>query len=132
MYAFTYERPSATADAAKLVKAGGQALAGGQTMLAAVKQRLMQPEQLGDLGKIAEIKGIKKNGNNNVNGATVGHQQGGNNDDVQKHNPPPPARAAGRGGTNRGPKDLDPLAGKELDFPAPPKRVWEAIQAAQG
>jgi CO/xanthine dehydrogenase FAD-binding subunit len=31
MYAFTYERPSATADAAKLVKAGGQALAGGQT-----------------------------------------------------------------------------------------------------
>jgi carbon-monoxide dehydrogenase medium subunit len=43
MYAFTYERPSATADAAKLVKAGGQALAGGQTLLASMKQRLMQP-----------------------------------------------------------------------------------------
>ena len=54
MYAFTYERPSATADAAKLVKAGGQALAGGQTLLASMKQRLMQPEQLVDLGKIAE------------------------------------------------------------------------------
>ena len=60
MYAFTYERPAATADAAKLIKAGGQALAGGQTLLASMKQRLMQPEQLVDLGRIAELKGIKK------------------------------------------------------------------------
>ena len=87
MYAFTYERPTATADAAKLVKAGGQALAGGQTMLAAMKQRLMQPEQLVDLGKIAELKGIKKDGNNIVIGAMMRHQDVENNADVKKHIP---------------------------------------------
>jgi carbon-monoxide dehydrogenase medium subunit len=97
MYAFTYERPSATADAAKLVKAGGQALAGGQTMLAAMKQRLMQPEQLVDLGKIAELKGIKKDGNNIVIGAMVRHQDVENNADVKKHIPALAALAAGIG-----------------------------------
>lgn len=97
MYAFTYERPSATADAAKLVKAGGQALAGGQTMLAAMKQRLMQPEQLVDLGKIAELKGIKKEGNNIVIGAMVRHQDVENNADVKKHIPALAALAAGIG-----------------------------------
>jgi carbon-monoxide dehydrogenase medium subunit len=97
MYAFTYERPSATADAAKLVKAGGQALAGGQTMLAAMKQRLMQPEQLVDLGKIAELKGIKKAGNNIVIGAMVRHQDVENNADVKKHIPALAALAAGIG-----------------------------------
>jgi carbon-monoxide dehydrogenase medium subunit len=97
MYAFTYERPSATADAAKLVKAGGQALAGGQTLLASMKQRLMQPEQLVDLGKIAELKGIKKDGNNIVIGAMVRHQDVENNADVQKHIPALAALAAGIG-----------------------------------
>jgi aerobic carbon-monoxide dehydrogenase medium subunit len=97
MYPFTYERPSATADAAKLVKAGGQALAGGQTMLAAMKQRLMQPEQLVDLGKIAELKGIKKDGNNIVIGAMVRHQDVENNADVKKHIPALAALAAGIG-----------------------------------
>jgi carbon-monoxide dehydrogenase medium subunit len=97
MYAFTYERPSATADAAKLVKAGGQALAGGQTMLAAMKQRLMQPEQLVDLGKIAELKDIKKDGNNIVIGAMVRHQDVENNADVKKHIPALAALAAGIG-----------------------------------
>jgi len=97
MYAFTYERPSATADAAKLVKAGGQALAGGQTLLASMKQRLMQPEQLVDLGKIAELKGIKKDGNNIVIGAMVRHQDVENNADVKKHIPSLAALAAGIG-----------------------------------
>ena len=97
MYAFTYERPSATTDAAKLVKAGGQALAGGQTLLASMKQRLMQPEQLVDLGKIAELKGIKKDGNNIVIGAMVRHQDVENNADVKKHIPALAALAAGIG-----------------------------------
>ena len=97
MYAFTYERPAATADAAKLVKAGGQALAGGQTLLASMKQRLMQPEQLVDLGKIAELKGIKKDGNNIVIGAMVRHQEVENNADVKKHIPALAALASGIG-----------------------------------
>ena len=40
MYAFKYERPTALADAQKSAQAGGQVLAGGQTMIAAMKQRL--------------------------------------------------------------------------------------------
>ena len=32
MYAFAYERPTALADALKHIAAGGQALAGGQTL----------------------------------------------------------------------------------------------------
>lgn len=97
MYAFTYERPASIADAAKLVKAGGQALAGGQTLLASMKQRLMQPEQLVDLGKVAELKGIKKDGNNIVIGAMVRHQEVENNADVKKHIPALAALAAGIG-----------------------------------
>jgi len=49
MYAFKYERPTALADAQKSAQAGGQVLAGGQTMIAAMKQRLQQPETLVDL-----------------------------------------------------------------------------------
>jgi carbon-monoxide dehydrogenase medium subunit len=97
MYAFTYERPAATADAAKLIKAGGQALAGGQTLLASMKQRLRQPEQLVDLGRIAELKGIKKDGNNIVIGAMVRHQEVENNADVKKHIPALAALAGGIG-----------------------------------
>ena len=48
MYAFTYERPATLDEASKQIANGSQALAGGQTMLAAMKQRLMQPEKLVD------------------------------------------------------------------------------------
>ncbi len=50
MYAFTFERPSTVADAARLAAAGAKPLAGGQTLLASMKLRLAQPEQLADLG----------------------------------------------------------------------------------
>src|SRR6478735_7556737 len=50
MYAFTFERPSTTADAVKLASAGSaKVLAGGQTLLASMKLRLANPEQLADL-----------------------------------------------------------------------------------
>ena len=53
MYAFKYERPTALADAQKSAQAGGQVLAGGQTMIAAMKQRLQQPDTLVDLAAIS-------------------------------------------------------------------------------
>ena len=69
MYAFTYERPATLDEASKQVANGSQALAGGQTMLAAMKQRLMQPEKLVDLSQIKALQGIKKDGNTLVIGA---------------------------------------------------------------
>jgi aerobic carbon-monoxide dehydrogenase medium subunit len=73
MYAFTYERPSSVADAAKLAAAGGKPLAGGQTLLASMKLRLASPEQLVDMGTIKELAGIKREGNAIVIGAMTRH-----------------------------------------------------------
>jgi aerobic carbon-monoxide dehydrogenase medium subunit len=73
MYAFTYERPSTTAAAADLAKAGAKLLAGGQTLLASMKLRLADPGKLADLGAIGELSGIKKDGNNLVIGAMTKH-----------------------------------------------------------
>ena len=69
MYAFTFERPTTTADAVKLAAAGAKVLAGGQTLLASMKLRLSAPEQLADLGGIAELTTIRREGNNVVIGA---------------------------------------------------------------
>jgi carbon-monoxide dehydrogenase medium subunit len=87
MYAFNYERPTALADAQKAAQAGGQVLAGGQTMIAAMKQRLQQPETLIDLAAISGLAGIKKDGNNIVIGAMTRHQDVADNADVQHHIP---------------------------------------------
>lgn len=73
MYAFTFERPSTTADAAKQAAAGGKVLAGGQTLLASMKLRLSDPGKLIDLAGIAELSGIRKEGNALVIGAMTRH-----------------------------------------------------------
>lgn len=74
MYAFNFERPSSLADAARLAQSGGaKVLAGGQTLLASMKLRLANPEQLVDLGGIAELAGIRREGNALVIGAMTRH-----------------------------------------------------------
>ena len=75
MYTFTLERPSSTADAARLAAAGGKPLAGGQTLLASMKLRLANPEQVVDLTGIRELSGIRKDGNNLVIGAMTRHAE---------------------------------------------------------
>jgi len=97
MYAFQYERPANLADALKAVASGGQALAGGQTLIAALKQRLQQPEKLVDLGQVADLKGICMEGNHVVIGAMTRHQDVANNADVRKHIPALAALADGIG-----------------------------------
>jgi carbon-monoxide dehydrogenase medium subunit len=74
MYAFAYERPASLADVLAKISGGGQALAGGQTLIAALKQRLAQPESLIDLAGVAELSGIKKEGNMLVIGAMTKHE----------------------------------------------------------
>ncbi len=73
MYAFTIDRPTSTADAAKAAAAGGKPLAGGQTLLASMKLRLANPDKLVDLGAIADLAGIKQDGNALVIGAMTRH-----------------------------------------------------------
>jgi aerobic carbon-monoxide dehydrogenase medium subunit len=82
MYAFTFERPSTVADAARLAAAGAKPLAGGQTLLASMKLRLAQPEQLADLGAIKELSAIRKDGNTLVIGAMARHCEVGENAEV--------------------------------------------------
>ena len=97
MYAFNYERPANLAAAQALLAAGGNALAGGQTMIAAMKQRLQQPETVVDLGAISTLAGIRKEGNNLVIGAMTRHQDVADNADVRQHIPALAALADGIG-----------------------------------
>jgi len=88
MYAFTFERPSSLADAQRAAQAGGaKVLAGGQTLLASMKLRLAQPETLVDLGGIAELAGIRREGNALVIGAMTRHADVASNADVKSSIP---------------------------------------------
>ena len=76
MYAFELTRAKTVADAAAaLAKSGGKALAGGQSLVGAMKLRLAQPGTLVDLAGIAELKGIKKDGDAIVIGAMTRHAE---------------------------------------------------------
>lgn len=77
MYSFDYQRPQDTATAAKIVTADGDALylAGGQTLIPTLKQRLAQPSTLVDLSGIPGLKGIKVSSNTVVIGATTTHAE---------------------------------------------------------
>ena len=76
MYAFEYQRAKSVADAASvLAKSGGKLLAGGQSLVGAMKLRLAKPGTLIDLGGIAELKGIKKEGDAIVIGALTTHAE---------------------------------------------------------
>ena len=83
MYAFTLERPTTLADAAKLAASGAKVLAGGQTLLASMKQRLADPGQLADLAGIKELSGIKREGNAFVIGAMTRHLDVANHADIK-------------------------------------------------
>jgi len=76
MYTFELHQPKSVADAAALLgKTGGKALAGGQSLVAAMKLRLAQPGHVVDLSGIADLKGIKKEGEAIVVGAMTRHQE---------------------------------------------------------
>ena len=74
MYQFEFKRAESLDEAAKLLNDGGQLFAGGQTMLAPMKQRLMQPETLVDLQGLSDLAGICEDGNALVIGAMTRHQ----------------------------------------------------------
>ncbi len=75
MYAFTYERPASGDAAQSLARAGGQFLAGGQTLLPSMRLRLAAPGQLIDLAGVQELAGIRREGDQLAIGAMARHHQ---------------------------------------------------------
>ena len=62
---FSYHRPTTVADAVKLLASLGEEarpLAGGHSLVPMMKLRLATPEHLVDLGRIASLKGIRRQG----------------------------------------------------------------------
>lgn len=75
MYDFAYHKPGSVADAVKILSADPDArpISGGQTLLPALKHRLNKPTSVVDLSGIAEMKGIRREGDKIVIGALSKH-----------------------------------------------------------
>lgn len=84
MYPFRYTRPASLEEAVERLGAAedGQLLAGGQTLLPAMKQRLAQPSDLVDLDGIASLAGIGRAGDAIVIGAMTRHREVASSDMV--------------------------------------------------
>ena len=87
MYAFDYQRPASVADAKTALNGDARYLAGGQSLIQAMKLRLSSSETLVDLGGIADLKSIKMDGANVVIGAMVTHAAVAASAEVQRANP---------------------------------------------
>ncbi|MHA7971440.1 FAD binding domain-containing protein [Rhizobium sp. CAU 1783] len=76
-YSTTYHRASSVEDAGKLLSgaADGKYVAGGQTLIATLKQRLAQPSDLIDLRHVPALKTISVEGRTVTIGAAVTHAE---------------------------------------------------------
>jgi carbon-monoxide dehydrogenase medium subunit len=86
MYAFEYHRPSSSKEALELAaqKPEGKFLAGGQSLVQAMKLRLSSPSDLIDLGSLKELQSLKAEGSSIVIGAMVRHAEVAGSAAVQK------------------------------------------------
>jgi carbon-monoxide dehydrogenase medium subunit len=86
MHAFEYHRPSSAQDALSLAgqKSDGKYLAGGQSLVQAMKLRLSSPSDLIDLGTIKELSGIKVSGSAVELGAMTRHAEVAHSAEVKK------------------------------------------------
>lgn len=86
MYAFDYARPDSLKDAAAALRRSGEArlLAGGQSLVPALRMRLAQPPMLVDLSAIADLAGIRASGNVVSIGAMTRHAEVATAREVQR------------------------------------------------
>jgi carbon-monoxide dehydrogenase medium subunit len=85
MYNVELQRPATLAEASKLLaKTGGKVLAGGQTIIAAMKLRLANPGTLIDLGSIPGMDSIKREGDALIIGAAARHADVAASPEVRK------------------------------------------------
>jgi len=89
MYAFTFQRPASVRQAANLLAKAEDAklLAGGQTLIPTMKQRLASPPSIIDLSKIDGLSGIELRGRSIVIGAMTRHAEVASSPVVQEHLP---------------------------------------------
>jgi carbon-monoxide dehydrogenase medium subunit len=89
MYAFTHHLASSVSDAVSTLGANEDAkfLAGGQTLLPTMKQRLAAPPHLIDLGKVKELRGIEVQGDKLVIKAMSRHYDVATSDAVKNFQP---------------------------------------------
>ncbi|GAA0579501.1 xanthine dehydrogenase family protein subunit M [Craurococcus roseus] len=85
MYDFAYHKPTSIADAVKLLSADEDArpISGGQSLLPALKHRLNRPSSLVDLSGIAELKGVKRDGDTIRVGALTKHIEVQNSPEIK-------------------------------------------------
>jgi aerobic carbon-monoxide dehydrogenase medium subunit len=74
--AFAYARPTTIDEALQAVASGGddvKIMAGGQTLIPVMRLRLAAPETVVDLGKVAELRGVREEADAIVIGAMTTH-----------------------------------------------------------
>jgi carbon-monoxide dehydrogenase medium subunit len=98
MYDFGYTKPSSLADAVKALSSDGdaKALAGGQTLIPVLKQRLNKPSTVVDLAKLG-LSGITVTGDSVTIGAMTTHATVAKSAEVKKAIPALAALAGGIG-----------------------------------
>ncbi|HEY8553056.1 MAG TPA: xanthine dehydrogenase family protein subunit M [Burkholderiales bacterium] len=123
MYAFEFHRATSVEEAAALLaKTQGKLLAGGQSLVGAMKLRLSSPSSVIDLGGIAELRGIRKEKNAIVIGATTRHAEVAASPEVRKAIPALATLAEGIG--DRQVRNMGTLGGSlanndpAADYPA--------------
>src|SRR3712207_8393214 len=96
MYAFEFHRPTSVRQAANLLGKLEEAkvVAGGQTLLPTMKQRLAAPLNLLDLNGIAELRGIERSARSVTIGAMTTPAAGAESVEVKAEIPPLAAPAA--------------------------------------
>jgi carbon-monoxide dehydrogenase medium subunit len=85
--AFDYQKATTVDEAIASLSAGGKLLAGGHSLLPAMKLRLNQPEKLINITGIAELKGIKDEDGEIVIGAATTHGEIMQNDLIKQELP---------------------------------------------
>ena len=114
MYSFSYQKAKTLADAAKVLAKDGDAklLAGGQSLIAAMKLRLAHPSEVIDLGTIKELSGIKGDSKTVAIGAMTRHAEVASSAAVMN-------------------ALSDALGVRDIEMPATPQRIWRACQESK-
>jgi carbon-monoxide dehydrogenase medium subunit len=88
--AFDYVRPGSVAEAVSALGAAGEdakVLAGGQSLIPILRLRMAYPSTLVDVGRIAEMQGVRDDGDAIVIGAMTTHDAVMHDELVQQHAP---------------------------------------------
>src|ERR687885_2408024 len=88
--AFGYARPTSIEEALQAIADGGddvKVLAGGQSLIPVMRLRLAAPETVVDLGRVAELRGVRDDGDAIVIGAMTTHHDVMTDPLVQQHAP---------------------------------------------